>query len=136
MLLLISWGAIGFLINYLLSSRMPWEWTVALISLPAAAVGSTTFTRYVVLALARWMPTTETSARPRAALVASSGEALYTIDQTFGMASVRTRDGDLFQLPCRTYEGRRPIAKGKPVLLVDYDARRKLFYVIENDVEV
>src|SRR5262249_358522 len=109
MLFAMSWGAIGFLINYQLSSHMPWEWTVGLVLLPAAGVGSTAFTRVVVRALAKWMPTTETSARPRASLVASTGTALYPIDHTFGMASVRTREGDLFQLPCRTYEGRPSI---------------------------
>jgi hypothetical protein len=138
MLLMISWGAIGFLINYLLASSMPveWEWMVVLISLPAAALGSTTFTHTAVRALARWMPTTETSALPRAKLVASAAQALYPIDEKFGLASVRTRDGDLFQVACRTYEGRPPIAKGKRLLLVDYDEQKEVFYVVPNDLEL
>jgi hypothetical protein len=136
MVLMLTWGAIGFLINYVLWPVMPVEWMVALVSLPAAAMGSTAITRGVVRLLARYMPTTETSARPRAKLVPSRGEALYAIDHTFGLASVRTRDGDLFQVSCRTYEGRQPIAKGTPVLLVDYDAQQEVFYVVEYDADL
>ncbi len=134
MVLLISWGVIGFVTNVLLAPVMPWPWMAVFGSLPTAAAGSLLITRSTVRLVAKWLPTMETYARPTGALVGSSGEALYNISERFGIASVRDSRGDLFQVACRVYPGDQPIAKGTQVLLVDYNDGEKCFFVTPYDV--
>jgi hypothetical protein len=81
------------------------------------------------------MPTTETYVRRRSELVGTAGQAVLAIDQRFGLASVRDRRGDLFQVACRVYDDRPAIAKNARVLLVDYNAEQEFFYVTEYDVD-
>lgn len=135
MVFCLAWGGIGLMVNILLEPVLPRPWMAVLASLPAAMVGTSVLTGTVVRLMERWMPTTETSAQPRAKLVGAHGEALYAIDENFGLASIRTREGDLYQVSCRVYEGREAVAKGKQVLLVDYDTRREFFYVTEYDLD-
>ncbi len=134
MVLLITWGVIGFIANVILMPVMPWPWMSVLGSLPAAAIGSLFITRNVVRLVARWMPTMETYARRTGELVGTAGEAIYDINQEFGMASVRDSRGDLFQVACRVYPDDKPIGKGAKVLLVDYNDDQKWFFVTPYDV--
>ena len=136
MVLFISWGAIGFCVNFMVAPLLPDAWMSLLISLPIAAVGSTNLTRGVMLVMSRWMPTTETYSHRRAELVGTTGEALFAIDRKFGLVTVRDRHGDLFQVGCRVYGDSAPIEKGTKVLLVDYDPEKELFYVKEYDLEL
>jgi hypothetical protein len=134
MVLLITWGVIGFIMNVVLAPLMPWPSMTVLGSLPAAALGSLFITRGVVRLVGRWMPTMETYARRTGELVGTSGEATYNIDQEFGMANVRDSRGDLFQVACRVYPDGQPIVKGTKVLLVDYNDDQKWFFVTPYDV--
>lgn len=135
MVLFLTWGMIGFIANFLLSPILPGGGIVLLASLPFAGLGSTLITRGVVALMGRWMPTSETYAEPMARLVGTSGEAVYNIDHAFGMAAVRDRRGELFQVPCRSYAHGQPIAKGQRVLLVDYDTGQRFFYVTEYELD-
>jgi hypothetical protein len=134
MLLFVSWGAIGFAANYTVWAAAGWETAALLVSLPVAGLVSSLFTRTSVRTIGRWMPSTETSAEPRAKLVGRSAEALYSIDERFGLAAVRSRHGDLYHVPCRVYAGRKGVEKGRQVLLVDYDPQQEFFYVTEDDL--
>jgi hypothetical protein len=135
MVLFLTWGMIGFIVNHLISPFLPGGGMVLLASLPLAGLGSTLITRGVVALMGRWLPTSETYAEPMARLVGTSGEAVYNIDATFGLAAVRDRRGNLFQVPCRVYSHRQPIAKGQKVLLVDYDTPQRFFYVTEYELD-
>ena len=64
------------------------------------------------------MPTEETYARRRNDLLGEVGEAIYAIDERFGMAAVRDDRGNLFQVPCRVEPGRAADRQGEKVLLV------------------
>jgi hypothetical protein len=132
MLLFFSWGSLGFVTNQILRPVMPRPWMVGLCSLPLAAVGSVFFTRSIARGVARWLPTNQTYARRKSDLVGSLGEAMFFIDRASGTASVRDRQGDLFQVPCRTFDDGPPIEKGKQVLLVDYNPEQNIFYVTES----
>lgn len=134
MVLFITWGVIGFITNVILSPIMPWPWMSVLGSLPAAAIGSLFITRGVVRLVGRWMPTMETYARRTGELVGTAGEAMYDINQEFGMVTVRDSRGDLFQVSCRVYPDGTLISKGTKVLLVDYDEEQKCFFVTPYDV--
>lgn len=137
MVCLLTWGVAGFAINNAL--RAGWTGTmgsVALVSAPAAAVISLVLTRIVVALVARFLPMNESTALRRHELLGSVGEAIFAIDDRFGMVSVREPGGDLHQVACRRaaqVTDRAPIPKGASVLLTGYSARRGIYVVIPHD---
>ena len=129
MILLLAWGFIGFVANQFLRDAVPRPWMIPLVSLPLAAAGAVLVTRYGTRAIGRLMPVDETYARRRGALLGEVGEALYPVDERFGMAAVRDDRGNLYQVACRVEPGRPPLPKGAKVLLVAHDAKHNFFYV-------
>ena len=136
MVLLMTWGATGFIANQLIVDRLAHGWHVAAVSVPAAAVVSLVFTRMLVRAMDRWLPLNETSARRRHDLLGSVGQALFPITGQFGLAAVRDERGELYQVPCRVAGEGGPIAKGARVRLVSYSAKNKSFCVTPAEVGV
>lgn len=128
MVLLVLWGVIGEIANHALIGVLGYGWLVALISAPVALVGSASLTGLIARLLARFAPSVETYAVKRQDLVDQVGEALYDIDEKFGLVAVRDARGNLYQLPARTGTGPR-IGKGTKVLLFDYDAPGKVYLV-------
>jgi hypothetical protein len=130
MFLLLTWGALGFMSNYLLSTRGARADQAVLLSFAVALVGSVLLTRLLGRLMVRYLPLNETTARRRHELLGLNGEALYAINDRFGMAAVRDDRGELYQVPCRVEAGSDIIAKGTVVRLVGYSAKDKLFYVV------
>lgn len=126
MLMLIAWGVVGFLTNAALASRGA---LAALVSVPLAAAVSVLIAHLFVTVVDRYMPLCSTTARRRHALLGSVGEAIFPIDQRFGMVSVRDEMGDLYQVPCRVETSSEPVPKGSAVQLISYNARSGFFYV-------
>jgi hypothetical protein len=128
MVMMLSWGAIGFSAN-----RLMIDWPApqsSLLAIGIAFIGSVLITRLVSAMVARFLPTTETYARRRHELLGTVAEALYPIDSKFGMACGRDAGGQPFQVACRTEEGLAPVAKGAHIKLVGYTARERLFTVV------
>lgn len=136
MVLLLTWGFIGFVANQFLRGAVPREWMIPLVSLPAAAFGCVLATRVFTRTVARFMPIEETYARRRNELLGEVGEAIYAIDERFGMAAVRDDRGNLYQVACRAEPGHAPIAKGTKVLLVAHDAKHNIFHVTPDEAGV
>jgi membrane protein implicated in regulation of membrane protease activity len=135
--MLLFWGSIGFVTNVLARSNVGESWRTALVSLPAAALGTLLLTRCVVLAMGRWVPLNETSAKRRHAILGSVGEAIYDIDAKFGMVIVREEGGgNLFQVPCRVNDGAAAIPKGSRVKLVAYGGSEAVFYVVPYEENI
>jgi hypothetical protein len=132
MVLLMTWGFIGFVTTQFLRDAMPRYWMIPLVSLPAAALGSLLATRTLTRVMSRLMPTDETYAKRRNELLGEVGDAIYAIDERFGMANVRDDRGTLHQVPCRVEPGRPPVAKGAKVLLVSYDSNRNIYHVMPD----
>lgn len=128
---MLIWGVAGFVTNAMMVPRSGWD--AGKISLPLALVCSVLVTRSVVMLMGRYMPLNETSAQPRRALVGRVGEALFTIDQSFGMAILRDANASLQQVACRVGQGVEPIEKGRVVKLVAYNANEKFFFVADVD---
>src|SRR5207248_3935521 len=128
MVLLISWGAIGLLINIALWPRTGTGPTVAAYSLPAAIIGSLLFTRIISTLVTRLLPTNQTFVHRRHDLLGCTGEALFPIDNQFGLVTVRDESGDLFQVPCRVQQDEAPIPKGHRVRLIAYNGKQQIFY--------
>jgi len=125
--LLLVWGAAGFIANSVLRSLAGWE--AARVSIPIALLASLFVSRVVVLFMGRFVPLNETYAKRRGELVGCIGEAIYGINQTFGMAMVRDDRGDLHQVSCRVASEVPPVAKGAKVKLVAYGAKDQTFFV-------
>jgi membrane protein implicated in regulation of membrane protease activity len=83
----------------------------------------------VAALIAKVIPNDDSTRQRRSDLVGKSGEAIYDIDETFGMANVRGDAGDLFQIPCRTVNGSARIPKGARVVVFDYDREKGVFHV-------
>jgi hypothetical protein len=130
--LLLTWGSAGFVASALLRPREGWE--AARLSLPVALVVSVFITRAVVLFMGRFVPLNETYAVRRGELVGCVGEAIYGINESFGMAMVRDGRGDLHQVTCRVGAGIEPVEKGAKVKLVAYGPRDRTFFVRRADV--
>jgi len=119
LVLLLTWGVAGFIANVLTGPGG--DWRAIYVSLPVALVASLAMTRIVARAMGRWVPLNETYATRRHDLLGTAGEAIFTIDQSFGMAAVRDAHGDLFQVACRLSDpAAPPVAKGAKVVLVAY----------------
>jgi membrane protein implicated in regulation of membrane protease activity len=130
MFMLFTWGGIGFLTNQIAHTRLAEPWQVALVSLPLAAIGSVLVTSVLTRLIGKYMPMRETYARRSHDLLGSRGEAIYQIDDKFGMVNVRDDRGDLFQVACRLRPGSSPIPKGATAQLVAYSAKEHMYYVI------
>jgi membrane protein implicated in regulation of membrane protease activity len=130
MFILLTWGGIGFLTNQIAHEFVAEPWKVALISLPIAGFGSLMITSVLTRLIGKFMPMRETYARRCHELLGSSGEAIFPIDEKFGMVSVRDDHGDLFQVACRLRPGTAAIPKGASAQLVGYSAKERMYYVI------
>ncbi len=133
MVLLMSFGAIGFVTNQFFAGWID-SWPVALISLPIAFVGSLAITAGVAQSLGRWLPMSETSARHRRELVGLRATAVFGTDERQGVAMVRDPGGDRYQVACRTLPGREPIAGGTEVVLVKYAEELGVFFVVPSQM--
>ncbi len=131
MVLMLSWGAAGFITNALLVRSFDHAY-IPPISLPVAGLSCLVFTSCFARLIGRYAPLSETYARRRHELLGLVGEAIFPIDSTFGMVTVRDDRGERFDLPCRTSEDSPAIAKGERVRLVGYSAKRRLFYVVRE----
>ncbi|WP_428939998.1 hypothetical protein [Fontivita pretiosa] len=133
MILLLTWGGIGFATNQLAREHVGQSWHVAMYSLPLAAIASLLITSGTSRAINRFMPLNLSTAKRRHELLGSGGEVILPVDSKFGLVSVRDESGDLYQVPCRLECGddeHRVIPKGARVKLVAYSAKESLFYVL------
>jgi hypothetical protein len=131
--LMLTWGAAGLATNAVLRDHAASGWAAARVSLPVALGVSLGVTRALVMFVARFLPLNETAARPRRVLVGCVGEAIFTINESFGMAAVRDDAGDLHQVACRTGPGVAAIPKGSRVRLVAYREAERIFFVASTE---
>lgn len=128
MILMLCWGTFGFGAMQLQKGK-PIELSTA-IAAAIAATGSLIVTHFISAILGKALFSTGNVSRRRHELLGSLGEALYPIDEKFGMVCGRDDRGELFQVACRTEEGKPPVAKGAAVQLVAYTAKEQMFYVV------
>ncbi|QGJ69614.1 Hypothetical protein PBC10988_12960 [Planctomycetales bacterium 10988] len=140
-LLCFLWTAIGFSVNVLLATNpltagavehLPA--VVVFFSLPLAMFGSLLGTHYLAEWMGHLVPTTYSSAQKRRQMTGITGTAVFAIDDKFGLAQIRARDGGLQQIQCRTYPDREPLPKNSTVLTVDYDEEGGFYWVVRGDL--
>ena len=74
--------------------------------------------------LARYMPTSQTYALGRDALVGCAGTARLPVTRAFGVAQIIDESGTLHEVRCRVDDSANDgatIAKGTPLVVVDYE---------------
>jgi hypothetical protein len=131
MVLMLTWGAIGLLVNQLMIPHVAQESMVAFYSLPAALLISLVATRTLVRLMARYAPLNESYAQRRHALLGLTGDAVYSVDDASGVCVVRDAYGTLHQIACRVEFG-PAIDKGTKVKLVGFNVEKSVFYVIPD----
>jgi membrane protein implicated in regulation of membrane protease activity len=133
MIFMFIWGITGFAFNAILTQWLGLSAIIGAISIPVTLVITVALTGAFAALLARIIPPDEGKHERRSDLVGKSGEAMYDIDETFGMAAVRGDAGDLFQIPCRTAPGAARIAKGTRIVIFDYLREKGVFHVAPFD---
>jgi membrane protein implicated in regulation of membrane protease activity len=133
MVLLFCWGVAGFALNSLLYQWLGDSVAIGFISVPVTLIISLALTGLVAAVIGKIIPNDDSKRERRVDLVGKAGEAIYDIDATFGMANVRGEAGDLYQVPCRTEEGKPRIPKGAKIVLFEYDRDKGIFQVAPFD---
>jgi len=128
LIMMLCWGTIGLTALQIQRDR-PIDRSIA-ISIAAAGAGSLLIAHLLASILGRTLFATPNIARRRHEILGSLGEAMYPIDEKFGMVCGRDDSGELFQVPCRIETGQKPIAKGESVQLVAYMAKDEMFLVV------
>ena len=122
------WGFFGFASNTLLAPLLPpfiFIWP----SIAIALVVSLALTRILANVMSRIMPATETYAVTLEQLVGKWGEAITSIDETFGQAHVHDDAGVLHTVQCVVKTGESKIPSGSQVILLFFDKTRGVFFV-------
>ena len=127
MVLLLTWGVVGFGANQVLRDAM--GTAVWLASIPLAAFVSLGLTAAISNGLARVLPVAEGGALTRRQLVGRRGTVIFAVTEAAGLVSVRDDEGDRYQVAARTLPGRDAVLPGEEVVLVRYDPDRSLFLV-------
>jgi len=133
MILFLCWGVSGILLNTLVFNWLGPTPAIVLVTLPLALIISLTITGSAAAIIGKIIPRQDGARERKQDLVGKSGEAIFDIDATFGMAGIRGNAGDLLQVPCRTAEGKPRIPKGSRVVLFHYDREEGVFHVAPFD---
>jgi len=126
---LFLFGAIGVIMNTLAGALFAAPTgLLSLVPVVVAVLGTLALTARVSRLIGRVLPLYETSAAPRRHLVGRLGVVVQPAGPSAGLAQVYDAEGNLHQVPVRSEPG--SLAKGTPILLVDYDAARDVFCAV------
>jgi hypothetical protein len=128
---LLFWGIFGWAANQYFARIQPDPGRFIILSLLTTIIGSLIVTVTFSALLSRFTPTDETYAVTRWDLVGRTGEAVSTITHRMGSVYARDESGTLHHLPVRVQSGGDSIAKGRSVLVIDYDAEGDFYWVKE-----
>jgi len=104
-----------------------------LVSLPLALLGGALATWGVAVQLLRTAVAHAEVLGSPMRLLGVSGHALGRIDKQGGRAALHTHEGQVRQVPCRTYPDRLALTRGQRLVTVDYDDAEKVFVVVASD---
>jgi hypothetical protein len=129
------WGFLGWISNQIFRQILPSPGLFIWPSLGVAFLVSLIGTHWLATGLAKIMPRTETYAVSNQELVGKRAQALFNITEQFGRARLRDNSGNLIGVPCQVGPGEREIPSGSRVVLLRYDAKRKVFVVRPDPLE-
>jgi len=125
-LFLIFAGA-GICMNILLSKLIELWSGFAFASIVVALIATFFGTAFVSRVVGRFMPTTETDSVCKMDLIGCTGVATLPCDSSGGLAQIRNKKGDLYQIQCKADQ---LIPKGSSILTIEYNESSDSFTVV------
>jgi len=119
MIMCLSFGIIGLIVNQLLAGLLRPHWYVW-ISFAVAAIGSVVVSRTFARTFAKFLPKTETYATSRRDCVGQTGSITALMAENEGFAQVYDCHQNLLEVRVRAFGATR-FQQGSKILLVDYD---------------
>jgi membrane protein implicated in regulation of membrane protease activity len=135
LVLLGSFGILGWMANWFLLGKIPaypgWAWVGILIG---ALLISAWFTSRTARLIGRAIPAFASTATSASQLVARRGWVISSqVDQTYGQVKVRDPGGTLITVFAKVDPDKPAIPRNTEVYLVDYDAAKKVYTVVQSD---
>jgi hypothetical protein len=130
---LLGWGLFGFWSTRILESWLHAPSRSAVLVAFVAAFGAGLTTRFITGTAARLMPQDESYATSTVDLCGQIGTVAFEVTEARGRVHVYDAHGTLHDSLARTAAGRGPIARGRKVLIADYDPSRDQLIVEEME---
>ena len=127
MSLFLIFAGTGICMNILLGVLIDLWSGFAVISVVVATIVMFFGTAFVSRVVGRFMPTTETDSVRKGDLIGCTGLVTLDCDKTSGIAQIRNKNGDRYQIQCRS---EKPIPKGTPILTYEYSEAYDTYTVI------
>lgn len=127
MSLFLIFAGTGICMNILLSKLIEVWGGFALASVGVALVASFFGTAFVSRMVSKYMPTTETDSVVKLDLLGCTGVTTLPCDSNGGLAQIRNKNGDLYQIQCKSDQ---PIPKGVQVLTIEYHESSDSFTIV------
>ena len=128
---LLGWGLFGFWGTQFWQGLLHVPAAFVLPALAMALAGAIVTEKVTVEAAARLLPRDETFATSAVDLCGLTGTVAFAVDAARGRVHVYDTHGTLHDASARTAPEQPPIARGRKVLVVDYDAARDQVIVEE-----
>ena len=128
---LLGWGLFGFWGTQFWQSFLHFPAAFVLPALATALAGAFVTEKVTVETASRFLPGDESYAVSAVELCGLTGTAAFPVDTVRGRIHVYDTHGSLHDLSARAAPGQGTIARGRPVLVVDYDAARDQMIVEE-----
>jgi Protein of unknown function (DUF1449) len=125
-LFLIFAGA-GICMNIFLGKLIELWDGFAMASVVVALIATFFGTAFINRLVGRFMPTTETDSVCKMDLIGCTGVATLSCDQSGGLAQIKNKSGDLYQIQCRADH---LIPKGSQILTIEYYESSDSFTVV------
>lgn len=129
---LLGWGLFGFWGTQFWQGLPHVSVSFALPALATALAGAFMTEKATVEAAARLLPRDETYVTSAVDLCGQTGTVAFPVDEARGRANVYDAHGTLHDMAARTAPGQPGIARGRRVLVVDYDSVKDQVIVEET----
>jgi len=133
MSLFLIFAGVGICMNTLLGKLIEFWGGFAMASVLVAFVASFFGTAFISRMVSKFMPTTETDSVTKLDLIGCTGVSTLPCDTNGGLAQVKNKSGDLYQIQCRSDQ---PIPKGVQVLTIEYHESSDSFTVVVDPTVV
>lgn len=130
--LLLGWSIVGYWATVALQQKLHSPALFVLPSMAAAALGAIAGARVASVGLGRVIPSEESLAVSTVELCGLTGRVAYPVDIHRGRVLVYDVHGTMHDCQARTSTPGVSIARGKTVLVVDYDSANDLLVVEET----
>jgi membrane protein implicated in regulation of membrane protease activity len=116
-------GGVGIVVNLFIAPLLKITGIFVFISFIIAFIAMVSFTGIIARIVSRLMPTLETKSVTGYNLIGSEGSIIMNVGPTFSGVVQITKDGDVYQVPCRCNE---TLSIGTRVIVTKFDGQALL----------